>query len=188
MLVKKKSGDIRFACDFRQVNKVTRQDAYPLPRIDDALDSLHNAKWFSACDLKGAYWQVPIKESDRHKTIFVSHCGMYQWTVMPFGLTNSPAIFQRLMDCLLAGLTWEICLAYLDDIIIFSDTIEKHLEGLSLVLQRIINAGMKLNLDKCSFLKQQVEYLGHIVGSNGVLPLPDKVRAIQDFPQPTNAK
>ena len=113
---------------------------------------------------------------------------MYQWTVMPFGLNNSPAIFQRLMDCLLAGLTWEICLVYLDDIIIFSDTIEKHLERLSLVLQRIINAGMKLNLDKCSFLKQQVEYLGHIVGSNGVSPLPDKVKAIQDFPQPTNAK
>ena len=113
---------------------------------------------------------------------------MYQFKVMPFGVSNAPAVFSRLINLLLSGLNWDICIAYLDDIIIMSSTVEQHIDRTDRVLQRIEDAGLKLNLHKCHFLQQSVEYLGHIVSSSGISPSPNKVTAAHDFPQPGTPK
>ena len=118
LLVTKRDGSIRFCIDYRRLNAVTVKDAYPLPRIDDSLDALSGARWFSTLDLVSGYWQAEILESDRPKTAFYCHKGLFQFKVLPFGLCNAPAVFERLMELVLHGLTWEKCLCYLDDVII----------------------------------------------------------------------
>jgi len=118
VLVPKRDGSFRFCIDYRKVNAVTRKDAYPLPRVDDTLDTLAGSKWFSALDLLSGYWQVEVNPEDREKTAFCTHEGLFEFRVMPFGLCNAPATFQRLMDAVLAGLQWSSCLVYLDDIVI----------------------------------------------------------------------
>ena len=128
VMVRKKDGTLRFCMDFRQLNAATVKDAHPLPRIDDLLDALHGAKWFSTLDLKSGYWQVPITEQDKAKTAFRASSGqLFEFNQVPFGLCNVPVTFSRLMDRILAGLHWEMCLFYLDDIIVFSSTWEEHL-------------------------------------------------------------
>ena len=135
VMVRKKDGSLRFCVDFRQLNAATTKDAHPLPRIDDLLDTLHGAKWFSTLDLKSGYWQVPITEQDKAKTTFWTSSGqLFEFNQVPFGLCNAPATFSRLMDRVLAGLHWETCLFYLDDIIVFSSTWEEHLTRLRQVL------------------------------------------------------
>ena len=118
VLVRKKDGSIRFCVDYRKVNGITRKDAYPLPRVDDTLDTLSGSKWFTTLDLISGYWQVELEEKDREKTAFCTPDGLFEFKVMPFGLCNAPATFQRLMDMVLAGLQWANCLVYLDDIIV----------------------------------------------------------------------
>ena len=118
VLVRKKDGSTRFCIDYRKVNAVTRKDAYPLPRVDDTLDTLAGAKWFTTLDLLSGYWQVEVEPSDKQKTAFCTPEGLYEFNVMPFGLCNAPATFQRLMDMVLAGIQWSSCLVYLDDIIV----------------------------------------------------------------------
>ena len=118
VLAQKKDGTTRFCVDYRQVNTVTRRDAYPLPQIDDTLDTLSGSKWFSTLDLISVYWQVQMNPADQEKTAFCTPEGLFEFTVMPFGLCNAPATFQRLMDMILAGLQWDRCLVYLDDVII----------------------------------------------------------------------
>ena len=131
VMVRKKDGSLRFCVDFRQLNAATVKDAHPLPRIDDLLDALHGAKWFSTLDLKSGYWKVPITEQDKAKTAFRTSSGqLFEFNQVPFGLCNAPATFSRLMDRILAGLHWETCLFYLDDIIVFSSTWEEHLARL----------------------------------------------------------
>lgn len=127
VLVKKKDNTWRFCIDYRHLNKITKKDVYPLPRIDDALDCLHGASYFSSIDLRSGYWQIAVDERDREKTAFVTPDGLYQFKVMPFGLCNAPATFERMMDSLLRGFKWTTCLCYLDDVIVFSPTFESHL-------------------------------------------------------------
>lgn len=130
VLVKKKDGSIRFCVDYRRLNKITRKDVYPLPRIDDALDCLQGAEFFSSLDLRSGYWQVPMTEADRSKTAFVTPDGLYEFNVMPFGLCNAPATFERMMDSILRGLKWHTCLCYLDDVVVFSRDFSTQLQRL----------------------------------------------------------
>ena len=142
VLVKKKDGSTRLCIDYRKINAITHKDAYPLPRIDDTLDTLSGAQWFSTVDLLSGYWQVEVAEEDKLKTAFATREGLYEFNVMPFGLCNAPATFQRLMDLVLAGVQWMQCLVYLDDVIIIGRDFEEHLYNLSTVLQKLREAGL----------------------------------------------
>ena len=146
-----------------------------MPRIDDTLDSLGDASYFTALDLASGYWQVEVDPSD---PAFVTPFRLHQFHVMPFGLSNAPATFQRLMEQVLAGLHWSTCLVYLDDIIVFSRTVAEHLGQLRDVFTRLKNAGLKLKPSKCHMLQNRVRYLGHIVSGKGIEADPEKVRSL----------
>ena len=165
VLVRRKDGNFRFCIDYRALNLRTRHDSYPLPRIDSCLDSLGGATLFSTLDLRSGYWQVPMDPQSAEKTAFVTRKGLWKFKVMPFGLTNAPAVFQRLMDVVLAGLTWEVCLVFLDDVIVFSDTFERHIERLSLVFERLRKANLKLKPEKCRLFHKRIHFLGHVVSA-----------------------
>ena len=184
VLVTKRDGSIRFCVDYRRVNSLTKKDAYPLPRIDDTLNTLGGAEWFCTMDLASGYWQVKMREEDKPKTAFVTRMGLFQFKVMPFGLTNAPATFQRLMDTVLKGLQWQRCLVYLDDIIIFGKTFDDTLQNLRMVMDRLKAAGLKLKASKCQWFKRSVKYLGHVVSSKGLQCDPEKIEAVQNWPVP----
>ena len=179
-MVKKKDGSLRFCVDFCQLNAATVKDAHPLPRIDDLLDALHGARWFSTLDLKSGYWQVPIMERDKEKTEFRTSSGqLYEFNQVPFGFCNAHATFCRLH--------WETCLFYLDDIIAFSSTWEEHLARLRQVFERLRHADLKLGTEKCAFAAKEVNYLGHRVTEEGLLPDPALLAAIREIPPPKTA-
>ena len=188
VVVPKKDNEKRFCVYYRQLNKVTRKDGYPLPRIDDTIDALHGAQFFSTLHLFSGYWEVEIDEKDEHKTAFVCEYGQCEYNRMPFGLTNAPATFQRLMDKVLKPVLHKFVLVYLDDIIVFSRNIEEHLEHLEIVFKLLAGAGFKLKTKKCEFLKDKLDYLGHTVSRDGVAPNPRKVESIVNYPAPTNVK
>ena len=188
VIVKKKDGSVRFCVDYRGLNDRTVKDSYPLPRIDDCLDSLANVVWFSTFDLRSGYHQVTVEPSDVHKTAFVTRRGTFAFRVMPFGLCNAPATFQRLMDCVMLGLNFEICLVYLDDIILFSRTVEEHLSRLKILFGRLREANLKLKPSKCHLMRRSVEFLGYVVSSDGIATDSKKTEAVQQWPVPRNIK
>ncbi|XP_064398966.1 uncharacterized protein LOC135345475 [Halichondria panicea] len=192
VLVRKKDGTLRFCIDYRQLNSLTKADTFPLPRIDDLLDQLNKAKYFSTLDLASGFWKVQVHPDSKEKTAFITHQGLYQFNVMPFGLRNAPAVFQRLMQQVLAGLNPEegvpFASVYIDDILIFSQSFNDHLQHLEAVIDRVASAGLRLKPSKCKFIRQTVEYLGHVLTPMGICPNPEKVRAVQQFPRPTSVK
>ena len=186
--VQKKDGSIRFCIDYRRLNADTTRDSFPLPRIDDCLDALSGAKWFHVMDLRSGYWQQELREEDRYKTAFTTHRGLFELNVTSMGLKGAPASFQRLMMVALAGLVWEICLVYLDDIIVFGRTFGESLERLELVLRALRRANLTLHPGKCSLFRKQVQFIGHVVSEEGVAPDPSKVSAVKHFPVPKSVR
>jgi len=163
VIVPKKNGKVRFCVDYRRLNNIIKKDAYFLPRMEDCHDSLRDAQVFTALNCTAWYWQVPLRKDVQEKMTFTTHCGIYYWLSMPFGLTNAPATFQRALDVILSGLKWQVCLVYLDDVIIFSANAEQHVKDVDNILHRLREAGVALNLEKCAWFSDEVEYLGHIV-------------------------
>lgn len=159
---------------------------YPLPRIDDTLHSLGNSKVFSTLDLTSSYWQIELDEESKAKSAFICRSGLYEFVRMPFGLTNAPATMQRLMDSVLAGLKWQTCLVYLDDIVCFSPTFEQHLIDLKALLTRLRSASLTANLKKCKFGSDNITFLGHKVSPDGLHTDPEKIQAVSEFPKPVD--
>ena len=186
VLVRKKDGGLRFCIDLCKLNNRTVKDGYSLPRIEDTLDCLHGAVWFSTLDLKSGYWQVELEEDVKPLTAFtMGPLGFWECERMPFGLTNAPATFQRLMESCLGELHLNWCIIYLDDIIVFSRTPEEHVHRLKAVISKLRAAGLKLKPTKCDLFKQQIIYLEHVVSKEGVSTDPDKIAAVTEWPQPT---
>jgi hypothetical protein len=189
VLVRKKDGRIRFCIDLRRLNNLTVKDAYALPRIDETLDTLSGAQWFSKLDLRSGYWQVELAEEDKHKTAFsVGNLGFYECNRMPMGLSNAPATFQRLMETCMGDAHLTACLLFFDDILVYSKTLETHFERLDLVLGKLEQAGLKIRLDKTELLQRSVKFLGHVVSGEGVQTDPDKIRCVQEWPVPKTVK
>lgn len=188
VLAKKKDGTLRCCIDFRQLNDLTRKDAYPLPSTAQSLDALGGSKWFTTVDLRSGYHQLAMHPPDADKTAFITRRGVFKFRTMPFGLCNAVATFQRLMDLCLSGLNLDICLVYLDDVVVFSATPEQHLERLELVLQRLCAANLKLKPSKCSLMQTKITFLGHIISAEGIATDPEKTRLIAEWPAPTNLK
>ena len=178
VLVRKKDGTLRFCVDFRELNDMTKKDAYPIPRIDELLDCLNVSKYFCTLDLAAGYWQIALCTDDVEKTAFITHVGLYEWVVMPFGLCNAPATFCRLMETVLSDIMYRRCLVYLDDIIAFGKDFWCTLENLRAVFIRLRENHLKLKAKKCELFKQKVDYLGHEISHEGIRPTPRKIISI----------
>ena len=187
-LVPKKDGSIRFCVDYRRLNEVTRKDAYPLPRIQDIFDQLDGAKVFTTMDLKSGYWQVKMAPDSVEKTAVSTHRGLFQFKRMQFGLTNAPAVFQRMMNSVLAKFVGKFCLIYLDDIIIYSPDEAIHHTHVEQILAELQKHGLVVKESKCHFGLAEVKLLGYVVSAEGLKADPDKVAAIRDMAPPTNKK
>lgn len=188
VLVPKPNGSFRLCVDYRKLNSMTETDTYPLPRIDDLLQTARHTQFMSTIDLKSGYHQVGVAIKDRDKTAFTCPFGTYRFLRMPFGLKNAPATFQRLIDKFKNGLQDMTILSYLDDIIILSQTFEEHIENLRKVFQRLREFKLQANREKCHFACSQVKYLGHYITPNGIEVDPEKTSAIQNMPEPKNVK
>jgi hypothetical protein len=162
VVVEKKNGKKRLCVDYRKLNNVTKRDLYPLPRIDNMLETLSGCQWFSSLDLASGFWQVELSPQDREKLTFITRFGTYEFTVMPFGLCNAPATFQRLMDTVLRDILWQFVVVYIDDINVGSKTFDEHLLHLEQVFLRLEQAGLKLNPEKYFFFKDEIPFLGPV--------------------------
>uniref|UniRef100_A0A3P9L7F3 Gypsy retrotransposon integrase-like protein 1 n=1 Tax=Oryzias latipes TaxID=8090 RepID=A0A3P9L7F3_ORYLA len=188
VVVRKKNGAIRLCVDYRKLNSRTVKDAYALPNIEETFTALNGAKWFSVMDLKSGYYQVEVAEEDKHKTAFVCPLGFFEFNRMPQGVTNAPSTFQRLMEKCVGDLHLNEVLVFLDDLIVFSETLEEHEVRLMKVLTRLRDYGLKLSPEKCHFFRTSVKYLGHVVDAQGVHTDPDKLSALKTWPRPLNRK
>ena len=188
LFVLKKTGEWRMCIDYRMLNSKTIKNAYPLPRIQDCIDRLGKARHLSSIDLLSGYWQLRVAEDDIPKTAFNTRYGKYEFLVMPFGLTNAPATFQTLMNSILRPYIDKFVLVYLDDILVYSNSQEEHLEHLRLVFEALQQHSLYARPDKCVFDQPRVEFCGHLVGQGIVEVLDSKVKAIKEWPQPRNVQ
>ena len=186
VLVKKRDGNHRFCVDYRGLKAVTTADSFPLPRIDDLLDQLRESEYFSTIDSAAGFWQIRMHPSAKEKTAFVTPQGLYEFRVMPFGLTNAPGVFQRLMQQVIMGLnptsSPDFVSVYLDDILVFSRSLEDHLNHLRMVITRLVEVGLKLKPTKCHFARRELEHLGHVVTRDGLKTNPRLIEAVSEFP------
>jgi hypothetical protein len=176
VLIMKKNNSLRFCIDYRRLNSITTKDSYPLPRVEDCLRSLGSSQFLNNLDLRPGYWQAEIMPEDRDKTSFVTRHGIFRFKVLSFGLVNAPALFQRLMDLVLSRMTWNGCLVHLDDIVVYGNTFEEHLDRLADVLRRTEQTNLKLNPQKCRLFQRQITFLGHVISAKGIAPDPEKWR------------
>jgi len=188
LFVPKKNGELRLCQDYRELNKITIRDSYPLPSIQDIFEHLGKAKIFSKLDLRSAYNLVRIKEGDEYKTAFTCKFGHFEYLVMPFGLKNAPAVFQHFINDVLEDCIGKFAYAYIDDIIIFSSNFATHLIHVKTVLLCLRKAGLFTKLEKCEFFASFIDFLGHRISSKGIHMDPKKVSSIVDWPTPTNVK
>lgn len=188
LLVKKKNGDDRLCVDFRELNSNTVRDHYPLPLIQDHIDKLGKARFFSSLDMESGFHQIRISEESIEKTAFVTPDGQYEYLSMPFGLSNAPSVYQRAINAALGDYRDNIALVYIDDVLIPSSTEQEGLERLALVLKRLSDAGFTVNPSKCKFLKTSIEYLGNIIKNGEVKPNPTKLTALKLSEPPKTLK
>lgn len=179
---------VRVVIDYRKLNELTIDDRYPMPQIEEILDSLGKSEYFSTIDLKSGFHQIPMDPAHIEKTAFSTDKGHFEFTRMPFGLKNAPATFQRAMNNILDEFIGTKCYVYLDDIIVVGYNLKNHLENLNCILKRLSEFNLKIQLDKCEFLKRETEFLGHIISSEGVKPNPEKIEKIIQWPIPKNQK
>jgi len=178
----------RIVVDFRKLNDVTIGDSFPIPVISEILDALGKSKYFSTIDCASGFLQVPVKHEDQAKTAFSTREGHFQYKRMPFGLKGAPATFQRLMTTVLSGIQGIRCLVYLDDVIVFGENLGVHNERLREVFDRMRKYNLKLQPDKCEFLRKEVSYLGHVIGQTGVRPDEKRIEAVRDYPEPKTTR
>jgi hypothetical protein len=188
LFVPKKDGSLRLCVDYRKLNAITRKNRYPLPSIKELRDRLTGARYFTSLDLREGYYQVRMKKGEEWKTAFRTRYGHYEYRVMPFGLTNAPATFQALINDVLRQHLDIFVIAYLDDILIYSENEQEHIEHVQIVLECLDKHNLRLKPSKCSFHKQELEFLGHTVGIDGVKISEEKIRTIKEWAEPRNVK
>lgn len=184
------NGEIKYriVVDFRRLNDITVGQSFRIPRVEEILDQLGNAKYFSTLDLASGYHQIKVHPRDRHKTAFSTSTGHYEFYRLPFGLKTAPSTFQRLMNSVLAGINGIKCFVYLDDIVIYGSNLKQHNRKLQEVFDRLREFNLKLQLEKCSFLRKEVHYLGHVITQDGIKPDPTKIEAVDNFKIPKNER
>lgn len=188
LLVRKKDGTWRFCVDYRHLNAVTVKDRYPMPVVDELLDELAGARFFTKLDLHSGYHQIRLAVEDECKTAFRTHSGHYEFRVMPFGLTSALATFQAAMNKVFSAVVRKFVLVFVDDILIYSKTLHEHSAHLQQVFQLLKTHQLYVKRSKCSFAQSSLEYLGHIIGANGVATDSAKIQAVEHWPRPENVK
>lgn len=178
----------RVVVDFRSLNLASQGDAYPLPNIEDILQQIGASSYFSVIDMADGFHQIPMDPDDACKTAFTTPYGHHEWRVMPFGLKGAPARFQRLMDHVLIGLQGIKCFVYLDDLVLYAQTLQEHNQKLLEIFQRFRKYNLKIQTNKCDFLKDEIVYLGHTISKDGVLPNPEKIKDVLNYPAPATTK
>jgi hypothetical protein len=190
LFVKKPGGGLRFCCDYRALNRITRKDRYPLPLIQETLNRISKAKWFTKLDVVAAFYKIRIEEGDEWKTAFRTRFGLFEWLVTPFGLANAPSTFQRYINWVLQEYLDEFVSAYIDDILIFTEgSKEEHRKQVNQVLEKLNQAGLQIDIDKCEFETRSTKYLGFIIeAGEGLRMDPVKIEAIEKWESPSSAK
>ena len=188
LLADKKNGKVRFCVDYRKLNDNTIKDSYPLPKMDDIIAALGKATFMSSIDLTDAFWSIKVRKEDREKTAFATKGGLWEFISMPFGLTNAPATQQRFIEDVLQGLIWQCCFAYIDDILCFSPSFDKHIEDLDKIFKRLRENNLKIQPPKCSFLRPNFEILGFVATPEGLKPAERKKKALLDYQLPKSKK
>ena len=182
VVVPKRSGAVRICVDLKPLNECVFREAHPIPKVDDILALLNGATVFNKLDANSGFWQIPLSETYRTLTTFITPFGRYHFNKLPFGISYAPELFQRRMNTILEGLEGMVCL--MDNVLIFSSNKDEHDTRLMAVLQRLEKAGVTLNFQKCQFLQESIKFLGHVINKNGIHADPEKITAISNMKPP----